>query len=152
MGQIPGRIRTFAGEHTLSTDREALTPVAAPRTQKTKKTPTPPKMKTPARWPTQDRGEDAADRQDGAACARQWRSSLVGRFEGCITARRGRCPYPDGRAARQSPPYSSGIQQPVRATAALGSIRVRARLHRLTVSSTAPVVCIQAAKAGPKSG
>lgn len=49
MGQIPGRLRTFACEHAHSTDREALTPVAAPRTQKTRKTPAPPKMKTPAR-------------------------------------------------------------------------------------------------------
>lgn len=49
MGQIPGWLRTFACEHAHSTDREALTPVAPPRTQKTRKTPTPTKMKTPAR-------------------------------------------------------------------------------------------------------
>src|ERR1700685_3066280 len=51
----------------------------------------------------QGRGEDTADRQDGTACPGQGRSSLVGRFEGCITAHRGRRPYPRGRAARYPP-------------------------------------------------
>ena len=32
----------------------------------------------PRQVPRQDRGEDTADRQDGAACARPWRSSLMG--------------------------------------------------------------------------
>jgi hypothetical protein len=65
MGQIPGRLRTFACKHAHSTDREALTPVAAPRTQKSRRTEDTEDKKDshaaededPRQVPRQDRGE-----------------------------------------------------------------------------------------------
>jgi hemerythrin superfamily protein len=95
----------------------------------------------PKHVPRQDRGEDTADRQDGTARPGQRRSSLVGRFEGCITAHRGRRPYPCGRAACHAPlPHPDGQPQDDEAGEHLDDGRGEHRGHlQFTLNNPFPV-------------